>query len=86
VLRDHCLYAYLWLYQAGDLALVSSILGARRPFEERRDVPADGQGVIGDLAGSDGVLLYNRHDSGTDGLRYFKERLGFREENVEWLP
>jgi hypothetical protein len=85
VLRDHCLYAYLWLYQAGDLALVSSILGHGDHL--KNDVMyLLAQGVIGELAGSDGFLIYNRHDSGTDGLRYFKERLGFRAENVEWLP
>jgi hypothetical protein len=31
-----------------------------------------------------GVVVYNRHDSGTDGLRWFKERLGLSEARVEW--
>lgn len=85
VLRDHCLYAYLWLYQAGDLALVSSILGHGDHL--KNDVMyLLAQGVIGDLAGTYGFLVYNRWDSGTDGLRYFKERLGFTEQSVEWLP
>jgi hypothetical protein len=31
-----------------------------------------------------GTAFYNLHNSGTDGLRYFKERLGFRPAEVEW--
>jgi hypothetical protein len=31
-------------------------------------------------------VVYNRHDSGTDGLRWWKERCGFQEEQVEWRP
>jgi hypothetical protein len=31
------------------------------------------------------VVVYNRADSGTDGLRFFKERLGFGPMEVEWL-
>ena len=37
------------------------------------------------LAGP-GMVVYNRHDSGTDGLRFFKERLGFVETPVVWMP
>lgn len=85
VLSGHRLAAYLWLYRAGDLALVSSILG-------RGDALRDDvmyllmQGAIGREAEHGGYLVYNRHDSGTDGLRYYKERCGFAEAAVEWLP
>jgi hypothetical protein len=37
------------------------------------------------LVERDGVVVYNRHDSGTDGLRWFKERVGLEETRVEWL-
>jgi hypothetical protein len=42
------------------------------------------QGVIEHQAELGGFLVYNRHDSGTDGLRYFKTKLGFEETEVEW--
>jgi hypothetical protein len=32
----------------------------------------------------DGVFFYNRHDSGTDGLVFYKERIGLRKGVVEW--
>jgi hypothetical protein len=34
----------------------------------------------------DGVVVYNTHTSGTNGLRWWKERVGLRETRVEWLP
>jgi hypothetical protein len=43
------------------------------------------QGVVEDQAGYSGVLYYNRFDSGTEGLRFFKSRLGFYEGDVAWL-
>lgn len=84
VLHGERLVAYLWLYRCGELALVSSILG-------HADHLADDvmyllvQSVIDDQADLGGFLVYNRWDSGTDGLRYFKEKLGFSETPVEWL-
>lgn len=30
-------------------------------------------------------LFYNRWDSGTDGLRFFKARIGLEEKNVRWM-
>lgn len=85
VLCGRSLAAYLWLYRAGDLALVSSILGHGNAL--RDDVMyLLMQGAIGREIEHGGFLLYNRHDSGTDGLRFFKERIGFEETSVEWLP
>ena len=77
------LVAYLWLYRVGELALVSSILG-------HGDHLANDvmyllfQGVVEAQAGNEGYFVYNRHDSGTEGLRYFKDKLGFRATEVEW--
>ena len=81
------LVAYLVMIRAGELALVSQILGHADHLENevmyllfehalRREIDAD-PGCL---------VVYNRHDSGTDGLRFFKERLGFEEMPVEWLP
>jgi hypothetical protein len=77
------LVAYLWLYRSGELALVSSILGHGEHLD-------DGimhllvQGVVGAEIPHGGFLVYNRHDSGTNGLRQFKEWFGFEATEVEW--
>jgi hypothetical protein len=42
-------------------------------------------GMVEDQAGYAGILYYNRHDSGQEGLRFYKERVGFREGDVAWL-
>lgn len=83
VLRGDTLVAYLWVYRAGELALVSQILG------HGEHLGADVMYLLvrGALAAElrePGYLVYNRHDSGTDGLRYFKERLGFWPAEVTW--
>lgn len=77
------LVAYLWLYRAGDLALVSSILG------HGEHLPNDVmyllfEGVTEAQSGLGGYFVYNRHDSGTEGLRYFKSKLGFEPMEVAW--
>jgi hypothetical protein len=85
VIETHgSLVAYLWCYRSGELALVSQILGHADHL--RNDVmyllfqgAMEQESRIGD-----GFWVYNRHDSGTDGLRYFKEKLGFRAQEVEW--
>lgn len=85
--EDDHLVAYLVMHRQGDLALVSQILGhAAHEDQEvmyllfeyalRREIVAHPHGYV----------VYNRWDSGTDGLRWFKERLGFGPHAVEWLP
>lgn len=84
VLLDEKLVAYLWLYRAGDLALVSSILGHGEHLAN--DVMyLLFENVLFEQIKHGGFFVYNRHDSGTDGLRYFKERLGFEATEVAWL-
>jgi hypothetical protein len=84
VLRHDTLVAYLWLYRAGELAMISSILGHAAALEH--DVMyllvAD---AISDQARFGGTLFYNLHSSGTDGLRFFKERIGLSPTDIEWL-
>ncbi len=83
VLQGDRLRAYLTLYRVGDLAMISMILGHGDHL--RNDVMyLLVAGTIADQAGQGGYFFYNRHDSGTDGLRYFKERLGFRPTEIEW--
>lgn len=85
VLWGSHLFAYLWLYRSGDLALVSQILGhgAHLPNDVMYLLV---QGVIGAELEHGGLLVYNRADSGTDGLRYFKSKLGFEATEVQWAP
>lgn len=77
------LVAYSWIYRAGELALVSSILG-------HGDHLANDvmyllfAGVVERESAEPGFFVYNRHDSGTEGLRYFKSKLGFERMGVEW--
>lgn len=83
VLQDDKLVAYLWIYRAGELALVSQILGHGEHLQN--DVMYRlFAGMLETEILHGGFLVYNRHDSGTDGLRYFKERCGFKAMGVEW--
>lgn len=82
--RHGHLLAYLVLHRVGELALVSQILGHGAHLAD--DVMyLLAAGVIDDQAPLGGTLYYNRHDSGTEGLVYYKERLGFTAADVEWL-
>lgn len=83
VLRGDRLYAYLTLYRVGELALVSMILGH---WNHLRDdiMYLLAAGTIEAQAGQGGWFYYNRHDSGTDGLRYYKERVGFAPADIAW--
>lgn len=84
VLQGEKLRAYLWLYRVGELAMVSSILGHARYL--RDDIMyLLVAGVLYEQAALGGTFFYNMHDSGTDGLRFFKERLGLKPERVEWV-
>lgn len=78
------LVAYLWMYRSGDLALVSSILGHADHLAGDIMYPLFEAALFGEIEVGPGTVVYNRHDSGTDGLRFFKERLGFRPAHVEW--
>lgn len=83
VLYGDTLVAYLWLYRSGELAMVSSILGHARYMD-------DGimyllwRGMMSNQWRLGGTVFYNLWNSGTDGLRFFKERVGLTEQDVEW--
>lgn len=77
------LVAYLWCYRAGELALVSQILGHADHLKNDVMYLLFRFALAAEISHG-GWWVYNRHDSGTDGLRFHKERLGFRPMGVEW--
>lgn len=83
--RGGRLVAYLWMYRVGELAMVSSILGHADHL--RNDVmyllAVEALRHQAEEVGP-GWAFYNRHDGGTEGLRFYKERVGFMPERVEW--
>lgn len=79
------LVAYLWIYRAGDLALVSQILG-HADHLEHEVMYLLWAGMIGRELREPGFVVYNRADSGTDGLRFYKERVGLAATHVTWTP
>lgn len=86
VLKDDVLVAYTWVYRAGDMVMFSTILGHadHMPNDVMYLLMA---GVLEQERGhGPGVCFYNLMNSGTDGLRYFKEKVGFRAVKAEWLP
>jgi hypothetical protein len=84
VLEGDRLRAYLVFYRVGMLGLISQILG------HGDHLAGDvmyllAAGLVRVQAPLGGVLYYNSHRSGTDGLRFYKERLGFRPVDIEWV-
>lgn len=80
------LVAYLWLYVAAQLRLCSTIIGHAAHLENevmyllfRGMLEAEAERDL------DGIVVYHRWDSGKDGLRFYKERVGLRETPVSWL-
>lgn len=81
------LVAYLVLYVSGDMAMISQILGHGSHLAADVMYQLVVKALLETVAAAGPVIVfYNRHDSGTEGLRYFKERLGFAPQRVEWLP
>lgn len=82
---DGVLVAYLWLYVAGQLRLCSSIIGHAAHLEnEIMYLLFRGMVEAESARDTDGVVMYHRWDNGTDGLRFYKERVGLRETQIEW--
>jgi hypothetical protein len=85
VLKDERLVAYTWVMQVGDMCVFSTILGHGDDLEAGVMyllVAESLRDVIG-LAGTR-YAMYNMHLSGTPGLRFFKEQMGFRPFWVNW--
>jgi hypothetical protein len=77
------LVAYLVLIRCGQLRLISQILG-HGDFLEHDIMYLLALGTIKAEIATGGYFVYNRHDSGTEGLRYYKEKLGFEPQQVTW--
>lgn len=78
------LVGYLTMYRAGDLALVSQILGHAAYLSDEIMFLLFQCALLREILRGPGVVVYNRWDSGQPGLREFKTRLGFHETEVEW--
>lgn len=79
------LVAYLWLYVAGQLRLCSSIIGHAAHLEnEIMYLLFRGMLAAEAERDADGVVVYHRWDNGTDGLRFYKERVGLRDTPIRW--
>lgn len=84
---DGALVAYLWLYVAGQLRLCSTIIGhAAHLGNEVMYLLFRGMLEQEVERDPDGIVMYHRWDNGTDGLRFYKERVGLRDTAIEWLP
>jgi hypothetical protein len=85
VLREGHLVAYTWLYQVGEMCLFSTILGhgdhlnAGVMYLLIAESLKDAMAVSGTK-----YAMYNMHVSGTEGLRFFKEQMGFGPYWVNW--
>lgn len=78
------LVGYVTMYRCGELALVSQILGHVDYLEDEIMYQLFAAALRREIGRGNGICVYNRHDSGTPGLVFFKERLGFEEAEVEW--
>lgn len=78
------LVAYTWVYRIGDLVMFSQILGHAAFLAHDIMYELMRGALAAEIAHGPGVAFYNRHDSGTPGLRYYKERVGFRPGRVDW--
>ncbi len=85
VLREGHLYAYAWVYVIGEMCLFSTILGHGEHMKSGIMSLLVAEAVRDLMAGADlRYAMYNLHASGTDGLRFFKEQMGFQPYRVTW--
>jgi hypothetical protein len=82
--KDGTLVAYVWIYRSGQLCLVSQILG-HADHLEHGIMYLLWQGMLTSEPPDNGYLVYNRWDSGGDGLRFYKTRVGLVETAVRWV-
>jgi hypothetical protein len=85
VIKDGHLVAYTWLYQIGEMCLFSTILGHGDHLNAGVMYLLIAE-TLRDLipTASTRYAMYNMHQSGTEGLRFFKEQMGFRSVWVNW--
>lgn len=78
------LAAYTWIYRVGGLVMFSTILGHFDELDDHVMYLLVRETLEAQIAIGPGVAFYNRHDSGTEGLRFFKERCGFGPARARW--
>jgi hypothetical protein len=78
------LVGYATMYRCGELLHVSQFLGHASFLDDGIMYLLLAE-IMREHEDRPGVLFYNRHDSGTDGLRFFKERIGLRQGDVTWI-
>ena len=79
------LRAYSTVHRVGELVMLSMFLGHRDHLESHVMYLLAREIAKAQLAlGGGGILYYNRWDSGTDGLRFFKSKIGMYEDDIEW--
>jgi hypothetical protein len=78
-------YAYAWVYVIGEMCLFSTILGHGEHMKAGIMSMLVVE-VVRDLMATAGLrfAMYNLHSSGLDGLRFFKEQMGFQPHDVTW--
>lgn len=79
------LVAYLWLYVSGQLRLCSSIIGHAAHLENDVMYLLFRGMLKAEQRDPDAVVVYHTWDNGTDGLRFYKERVGLRDTAIGWL-
>lgn len=84
VLHGSRLRAYTWIYRLGELVMVSQILGHDAYLADDVMYELVRGALSREAEHGPGTVFYNRHDSGTEGLVYFKEKIGLRPGRVEW--
>ena len=82
---DGELVAYTVIHRVGELVMVSQILGHGEHLDAGIIFLLVSESVRCQITAGAGTVFYNRHDSGSDGLRWNKEHLGFQPGDVEWL-
>lgn len=81
---DGRLVAYTWVYRVGELVMLSQILGhADHLANDVMYLLVRGM-LAREIENGPGVVFYNLWTSGTDGLRYFKERVGLQPTEIRW--
>lgn len=85
VTKDGHLVAYTWVYQVGEMCLFATILGHGEHLDAGVMYLLIAE-ALRDLMATAGTryAMYNMHLSGTEGLRFFKEQMGFRPYWVDW--
>lgn len=81
---DGHLVAYTWVYRVGELVMLSQILGHADHLANNVMYLLVRGAIDEQIKLGPGTLFYNRADSGTDGLRFFKTRVGFDATEIRW--